>query len=110
MFACIGCSFSLVHDILLAMFCFLIKYLTSCQDSSDSINRLHLIGHSSKDYAYKEQGADVERTLMMVSTGIVENQHKDEVSFNSYVLIPFACFALFEFQNEKETGKIDLTW
>ncbi|KAL5572361.1 hypothetical protein UlMin_021958 [Ulmus minor] len=49
-------------------------------DSSDSINRLHLIGHSSKDYAYKEQGADVERTLMMVSTGIVENQHKDEFS------------------------------
>lgn len=51
---------------------------------------LLVMDQSSKDYVYREKkGTDVERTLMMVSTGVgVDNQKsKDEVSF--FLFFPF---------------------
>uniref|UniRef100_A0A803NTL9 O-fucosyltransferase family protein n=1 Tax=Cannabis sativa TaxID=3483 RepID=A0A803NTL9_CANSA len=50
------------------------------QDSSESTH-VSMMDQNSKDYVYREKGADVERTLMMVSTGVVESQKdKDEYS------------------------------
>ncbi|XP_062091160.1 O-fucosyltransferase 35 isoform X2 [Humulus lupulus] len=48
------------------------------QDSSESITHESMMDQSSKDYVFREKGADVERTLMMVSTGVVDSQKDKE--------------------------------
>lgn len=57
---------------------------------------------STRDYGYREGAVDVERTLKMVESGVVDGQNsKAEVSFKSCILIQF-CFALFGCQSGKK--------
>ncbi|KAF5481721.1 hypothetical protein F2P56_002353 [Juglans regia] len=52
-----------------------IERAASNQDSTDSITGLNLMDQSSHEYGYREGGSDVERTLMMVASGIVGSQN-----------------------------------
>lgn len=60
---------------------------------------------STHDYGYREAAVDVERTLMMVDSGVGDGQKaqnsKDEVSFLSYILIQ-CLFALLGSQSVKK--------
>ncbi|KAI4335218.1 hypothetical protein L6164_013885 [Bauhinia variegata] len=51
-----------------------IEQANSNQDLSDSIAQLNLMDQSSHDYEYRKGVSDVERTLKMVSTGVVGSQ------------------------------------
>ncbi|PON55603.1 GDP-fucose protein O-fucosyltransferase, partial [Trema orientale] len=52
------------------------------RDSSDPRSHLSMVDQSSKDYFYREKGADVERTLMMVSTGVVVDSQKSKDEYS----------------------------
>ncbi|KAG2717967.1 hypothetical protein I3760_03G199200 [Carya illinoinensis] len=52
-----------------------IERAASNQDSTDSITGLNLMDQSSHEYGYRQGGSDVERTLMMVASGIVGSQN-----------------------------------
>lgn len=53
-----------------------IEQIGSNQDLSDSISRQKLMEQSSHDYGHQEGGNDVERSLMMITLGVVGDQNR----------------------------------
>ncbi|XP_010557658.1 PREDICTED: uncharacterized protein At1g04910-like [Tarenaya hassleriana] len=49
---------------------------TSDQGLPDSIRRVNVLDHTSHDYVYKDEGSDVQRTLIMVTSGVVDDQNR----------------------------------
>ncbi|XP_050383566.1 O-fucosyltransferase 35 [Argentina anserina] len=55
-----------------------IESARSNQDASGSMMHSNRIDQSSHDYGYREGGSDVERTLMMVASGVVGRENRAE--------------------------------
>ncbi|KAM5547232.1 O-fucosyltransferase 35 [Rosa sericea] len=55
-----------------------IETARSNQDNSGSTTHSNRIDQSSHDYGHREGGSDVERTLMMVSSGVVGRENRAE--------------------------------
>ncbi|KAK9948089.1 hypothetical protein M0R45_003677 [Rubus argutus] len=55
-----------------------IETARSNQENPDSTTHSNQIDQSSHDYGYREGGSDVERTLMMVASGVVGRENRAE--------------------------------
>ncbi|XP_010533020.1 PREDICTED: uncharacterized protein At1g04910 [Tarenaya hassleriana] len=48
----------------------------SDQEISKSIHRMNLLDHSSHDYVFKDEASNVQRSLVMVESGVVSDQNR----------------------------------